>query len=101
MPLEVDTLCMLPDYNRFFLLARRAFVYQFLPERLRSVHVLAGPVSSVSKLTTIAEQLLQGAPIVRIEPQIKEEESPLSFETLREMNPLTQLVEGLPLCPSG
>jgi hypothetical protein len=101
LPLEVDTVCLLPDYRRFFLVARRAFVYQFLPERVRSVQVVAAPASSAARPTTIAEQRRQSAPLVRVEPVMPDSESPVPFELMRELNPMTNLVEALPLCPSG
>ena len=100
--LVVDTLCLFPDYRRFYLVARRAFVYQFLPQRSRQLTVYAGtPGAGASTVTTIAEERKASAPIVPIVPAASEEALPLSLEALLPLYPLTKLVEALPLYPSG
>jgi hypothetical protein len=43
LPLVVDTLCLFPDHRRLFVVARRAFIYQFVRERPRAIAVVAGP----------------------------------------------------------
>ena len=59
LPLAVDTLCLFPDYRRFYVVARRAFVYQFLPQRSRQLTVYRGATpgtTGLSATTTIAQE---------------------------------------------
>ena len=100
LPLVVDTLCLFPDYRRFFILARRACVYQLLPERLRTITVFSGEATAGTATTNIAEQRRAMAPIVPILPAAAPEALPLSFDSLLELYPLTSILETLPLCPS-
>lgn len=42
IPMIPDTICLIPEENRFFVVSRRALVYQFVPERKRSITVCTG-----------------------------------------------------------
>lgn len=101
LPLVPDTLCILPDYNRFFVVARRALVYQFLPERERSISVAMGPISEVDRApSTIRAERESPAPALSLGP-VSTEMLPLPFDELLQLYPLTDLIEALPLCLSG
>ena len=101
LPLVPDTLCILPDYNRFFVVARRALVYQFLPERERSITVTAGPISEVDRApSTIQAERASTTPALTLEP-VSTDMLPLPFDELLQLYPLTDLIEALPLCLSG
>lgn len=100
--LTVDTLGIVPSYQRFWAVARRAFVYQFLPEREREVRVDATPSEAPETMTTtIAAELGTNRPLVPIKPPDEPERMPIPFEMLRELHPLTSVIENLPLCASG
>lgn len=97
-----DTLGVIPSHRRLWVVYRRAFVYQFVPYRLREVRLRQGDVSrDDTPTTTIAAQLAAAAPSVRIEGEDAPENMPLPFEYLREQYPLTGIIESLPLCASG
>jgi len=101
LPLVPDTLCILPDYNRFFVVARRALVYQFLPERERSITVTAGPRTEVDRApSTIQAERESPRPALSLGP-VSTEMLPLPFDELLQLYPLTDLIEALPLCLSG
>jgi hypothetical protein len=101
LPLVSDTLCAFPDHRRFFVVARRALVYQFRPERPRSLRIFAGEAGSGGATTTIDEQRRARSPLVPIGPEASPEALPLPFDALLPLYPLTRIVEHLPLCPSG
>jgi hypothetical protein len=100
LPLLADTLCVFPDYRRFFVLARRAVVYQFKPHRLRAavVRAGAGATAAPTKTSTIAGLRAARTAEIPIEPAAAD--SPIPFELMLELNPLTPIVESLPVCPS-
>ncbi len=101
LPLVPDTLCILPDYNRFFVVARRALVYQFKPERERSITVSTGSISDVDRTpSTIRAERESPTPALTLEP-VSTEMLPLPFDELLQLYPLTDLIEALPLCLSG
>lgn len=94
-----DTLTLFPDQRAFEVVARRAFVYQFLPERLRTVTLQRshGPVTDEPDLT-IAQLRSGRAKGIRIEPM---SEYPMPFEQLLRLNPITSLIDSLPVCASA
>jgi hypothetical protein len=104
LPLVTDTLCVFPDYRRLFVVARRAFVYEVRPQRRRWIRLFAGTPDATQAspgVTTIAEQRQAQAPVVPIQPAMAKEAMPLPLDDLMALYPLTEIVEQLPLCPSG
>jgi hypothetical protein len=103
LPLAVDTLCLLPDYQRFFIVARRACVYQLLPQRTRSFAVFGGGLdpAATRATTTIAAERRAERPVVPIAPAAPPETLPFAFDDFLRLYPLTNIVEGLPLLPSS
>jgi hypothetical protein len=100
--LTPDTLCMVPSQRRFWIVYRRAFVYQFRPERLRQIRILqADSTSHDTSTTTIAKELGSASPIVHIESPDAPENMPIPWDTLREVYPLTDIIENLPLLASS
>ena len=99
LPLVPDTLVVFPDHARFFVVARRAFVYQFIPERLRSITVRAAPPAAPAPDLTIRAARADASAGVPIEPA--DEELALAFDDVLRLSPMTEMVESLPLCPSG
>ncbi len=97
LPLVPDTLCVFPDHARFYVVARRAFVYEFIPERLRRITVRAAPPAGPTPAITL--RAVRADPGVAIAPA-DEEMAPI-FDALLALNPMTEIVESLPLCPSG
>jgi len=51
LPLVPDTLYLRPDDRRVVIVTRAAFIYQFLPEKLRSVRVQGGPETPINQPT--------------------------------------------------
>ena len=101
LPLPVDTVCMFPDYSRFYVVARRAFVYQYLPQRIRIVRLVEGDAPTGGATTSIHEQRQAKAPAISIEPAVPPEQLPLPFDAFLSLYPLTRVVEQLALCISG
>jgi hypothetical protein len=100
--LTPDTLCLLPGERRFWVVARRAFVYQFIRERVREVRLSASSTPAVDgPFTTIAREMESSAPTVPILPPDLPENMPVPWDMLRELNPLTSVLERLPLLASG
>src|SRR5262249_40508701 len=61
LPLTADTIYLLPDENTVTVVARRTFIYQFLPQRIRSVRVTSQPLEGEpAPVTTI--RALRAAP---------------------------------------
>jgi hypothetical protein len=101
LPLVPDTICILPDYNRFYVVARRALVYQFLPERERSIVVTGAAGSDLGGApTTIQAERASPTPALALGP-VSTDMLPLPFDELLRLYPLTDLIESLPLCLSG
>lgn len=102
VPLVPDTLVVLPNYNRFFVVARRALVYQFIPERIRTTHlsVKTTEIDDGERTTSIAHERNANVSSVPIEPE-NPKVMPLPFEDLLEHYPLTEIIESLPLLISG
>lgn len=102
LPLQTDTLCLFPEEDRFFVLSRLAFIYQFRPERRRCLRVTDVALTSASAVhSNIAAQRCAPEAQVPIEPETPDAESPLPFQLMLDMNPLTKILERLPLCASG
>lgn len=108
LPLRPDTLYFRPDEARVVIVARCAFIYQFVPEKTRSVRVQATPEALSQKpparssytLTTIRQQRAAKEPTVTIVIPPSNQLA-LSLEPVIAAHPLIDLIETLPLCPSG
>jgi hypothetical protein len=98
--LTPDTLCLVPEQRRMWVVSRRAFIYQFVAERLRTVRLLAGKAPYESPTTTIAMELASPTKVPIAAPEAPEN-MPIPWEMLRELHPLTDILENLPLLPSG
>jgi hypothetical protein len=98
--LTPDTLCLVPEQRRMWIVSRRAFIYQFVPERLRRIRLLAGKAAHESPSTTIAKELASPTKVPIASPDAPEN-MPIPWEMLRELHPLTDILENLPLLPSG
>jgi len=102
LPLVPDTVVLYPEDRRICVIARRAIVYEFAPERLRSIRVVQGDTpGSHRRTTTITEQKSAQEPVVLLGPACDPEVLPIPFSVILEHYPLTTILEGLPLCPSG
>lgn len=96
-----DTLCLVPGQARFWVVSRRAFIYQFIPGRIREVAVSDGGTAVVdSAVTTISNELKSPTPVVPIQSPDAPENMPIPWDMLREYSPLTNILESLPLLAS-
>jgi len=100
LPLVVDTLVMLPEQRRFYVVARRALVYQFVARRERRIRVLARQSDSiVSRPSTIRAARVDSSAGLLI---VSEDDDPLiPLDVLLAMDPMSDLTESLPLCLSA
>ena len=102
LPLQTDTLCLFPEEDRLVVVSRRALVYQFRSERRRTIRVTdAAPGSASAVHSSIAAMRSESPCRVPILPATPDGESPLPFDLILAMNPLTGILERLPLCASG
>jgi hypothetical protein len=101
LPLTADTIYLVPDENRIAVVARRTFIYQFLPGRIRSVRVtsqpLAGDLPEVTTIRALRAAAREDVP-VKIE---RSEIMALVPDSVVEAHPMMDLLHQLPLCPSG
>ncbi len=99
LTLTPDTLTVWPDQQRFCVVARRAFVYQFLPERERGLVLFAASADRPlhEPVRTIAA--LKAASEARIPVQVMGDEGAI-LEKAVQSYPLTSIVDLLPLCQS-
>lgn len=99
-----DTLCLMPDDKRFFLLLRHAFVYPFIPEQKRVTHLIkidergAGEFAAFKHNTLIEAAAQPDDPIQMIPVLENMDVLPFSYETLMNYYPLTEIIHGLPTC---
>ncbi len=100
LDLLADTLHVYPDDARFEVVVRRALVYQFIPERRRILTIKSDTARRAAGTTTTIRRAQQDATLgVAILPE--DEDSPIPFEILKTLNPITDLIESLPLCLSA
>jgi Uncharacterized protein conserved in bacteria (DUF2169) len=100
LELKPDTLCMFPSYGRFFVLARASFVYQFVPRRVRTVRLRwAEPGETRTAVALSLAQREAAGDTSLMQPEAKD--SPIPFDLMRELYPLRNIVEGLPVFLSG
>jgi len=103
-----DTLVLLPAWNRFYVLARRAFVYQLAPEQERhaTLRIRDVDVEDDPRPSTIAHERSRAAsgepPVVPLLPvELDPSKMPLPFEFLVANEPLREVLGQLPLCVAG
>ena len=100
LPMVVDSLVMLPEQRQFFVVARRALVYQFVARRARRIEVVTRRENGLGVVSTIAEQKAATTPRVTLESETKGELAIL-LDMLVAINPIEGIVERLPLCVSA
>ena len=102
LPIVADTLYLLPDARMFVVLGRRTVLYQFRPERLRSLRVLATPSEAeLARPTTIRALRERPSPDLPIRPEPSQLGLMLPMEALLAAHPMAEILETLPLCPSA
>lgn len=102
LPFVVDTLYFVPDESVFMVLARRAVLYQFKPERLRTLRVHAGPpAAGHARPTTIRALRERPSADLPIRAEPTNTGLMLPLDELLAAHPLADILESLPLCPSG
>ncbi len=99
LPLTPDTFIVFPDQARFYVVARCAFVYQFIPERLRQITLSTDTVVERELRFTIRDARADGS--IGVPVVAADEELAVIFDDMLRLNPMTELLESLPLCPSG
>jgi hypothetical protein len=100
LPLVVDTLVMLPEQRRFYVVARRALVYEFVARRQRRIQVRAdGLKDATFNTSTIRAARTDPGSGLRVLPE--DDELLIPFDVLLRFDPMTELTESLPLCPSA
>jgi hypothetical protein len=100
LPLVVDTLVMLPEQRRFYVVCRRALVYQFVARRERRIQVVTHRGDSTPQtLSTIRAARNDDSVGLPIVPE--DEDLPIPFELLLRLDPMSELIESLPLCLSA
>jgi hypothetical protein len=98
--LTPDSLSIFPATSTFTVVARRAFIYQFLPERLRTIRVarrdahdaLQEPTDTIPRL-----KAGQGSEI----PVVGYAQETFSVEEFLPYYPLTSIIDTLPVCASA
>ena len=102
LPLTPDTVYLMPDEDKVTVVARRTFIYQFLPARMRTVRVTTQPLAVTAAAPTTTIQELRAAPRDDV-PIVLEPSRALALplEAMVEAHPMTDLVSGFPICPSG
>jgi hypothetical protein len=99
LALVADTICCFPAYRRFFVVGRRAFIYQVTPRQTRLARVRWGAMPQPTLLPTIFQLRAAVNRTVSLEPAAPD--SPIPFDLMRELHPLTAIVEGLPVMSSS
>jgi hypothetical protein len=102
LPLTVDTLCLFPATAEVVVAGRFTFVYQFVPERKRTMRLALSPGLRLPTLvTTIAQQRRLRTATIPLELDVAPELSFLPVEQWLANNPLGEIVDRLPLFPSS
>ena len=107
LPLTPDTIYLRAEERRIVVVARGAFVYQFRPERKRTVRIcaeaepdrVATPEPEVTP-TTIRKARAADHPDLPIRLPVSQA-FPIDLEVFRAGDPMVDFVENLPLCASG
>jgi len=107
LPLTPDTVYLRADERRIVVVARGAFVYQFKPERKRTIRIcsqaepdrVVAPEPEAAP-TTIRKAREANQPELPIRLPVSNA-FPIDLEIFRAGNPMVDFVETLPLCASG
>ena len=100
LPVVMDTLVMLPEQRRFYVVGRRALVYQFVARRERRIQVVAHASDGlVGTPSTIHAARIDHGVGVQIVPD--DDDLPIPFDVLLRLDPMSELTESLPLCLSA
>jgi hypothetical protein len=91
---------MLPEQRRFYVVARRALVYQFVARRERRTRVLAmRPEDAMLSPSTIRAARIDPDSGLQVLPE--DDELLIPFDVLLRFDPMAELTESLPLCLSA
>jgi len=99
-----DTLCLLPEEQRFFIVFRRTFVYPFVSEQKRAIHVMKIDQHEAAERTANLPRALEDAaadpedPIALISPDEEPSLIPISHEYMMQYYPLNEIILQLPVC---
>ena len=102
-----DTLCLLPEEDRFFIVFRRTFVYPFVSEQERSIHVMKIDQRESAELTAGLPRALKDAaadpedPIALVSPAEDPSLIPISHEYMMQYYPLNEIILQLPICAAA
>ena len=102
-----DTLCLLPEEQRFFIVFRRTFVYPFVSEQKRAIHVMKIDQHEAAERTANLPRALEDAaadpedPIALISPDEEPSLIPISHEYMMQYYPLNEIILQLPVCTGG
>lgn len=100
LPMMPDTLVMLPEQRRFYVVARRALVYQFVARRERRIRVLAGRSEDATSIPlTIHAARIDPRSGLQVLPE--DDDLLIPFDVLLCSDPMVELTESLPLCLSA
>ncbi len=100
-----DTLCLLPEEKRFFILYRQAFIYPFIPEQKRRIcltnldNTTALEMGKENTFKSLRKAAEDPKSLIRLEPLMKNSQAlPLSYDKVMEYYPLTEIIHSLPVC---
>lgn len=96
-PIVVDTVLIFASKRELWISARCAFVYQFRPERLRTITVREGVAPQQPRLRTLGALRKEPDPNVPVAPPA---DSPFITPALLAGYPLLRIIDRLPVCPS-
>lgn len=105
LPMRPDTLCLLPEEERLFVLHRRTLVYPFVAEQTRRMRVCAAepseelPAGELPRLREAAED--PDHPVELLPMMDDPDELPMPFHEYVARYPLTPIILGLPVCDAG
>lgn len=92
-----DTVVIFPSIRELWITSRIAFIYQFRPERQRTLTVREGREASSVDLPTLGQLRAEPNPAIPLEAP---DDVPFVLETLLEKYPLQRIIDNLPVCAS-
>jgi hypothetical protein len=102
LPVVADTLYLVPDESVFMVLARCTVLYQFKPERLRTLRLMPRPpAAGLARPTTIRALRQRPSADLPIRAEPTNTGLMLPLDELLAAHPMADILETLPLCPSG
>jgi hypothetical protein len=111
LPIVPDTLYLMPSSDRVVVTGRCTFIYQFTPQRLRRMRIVAAPADDDGPLplppppdgwvSTIARERAAATPQVPLRFDVSEELAFLPLAEWMARHPMGDLIDNLPLCTSG